>query len=164
YFLFIQLSRRIAWQYTDKLDLTWCFIVRQPFTAISEESLRVDGSTSNDEGFHFFTHTLRWYADHRHLAHCWMPAEYFFYIARIDIEPPADDQVLLTFDNIQVTIFVKASHVACMQPAILQRRLCLVGHIVITSRDIGATSNHLTYFANRYWLVVFIHYEHFYVW
>ena len=86
-----------------------------------------------------------------------MAVEGLFDIVWIDVEAAANNEVFLALDNIEVAIFVKASHIACIQPAIAQGGLGGTGHVVIAFHDVGATRDDLAHLANGNRPVVLIH-------
>src|SRR5258708_25829323 len=141
--------------------MTYCFVVRQRYTTIGHEGICINRGASDDEGLDLFAHTLRWYTDHRRLDHRRVPVEHLFDVAGVDIEPAANNQVLLTFNDIQVTIFIEASHIARVQPPIPHCRLRLRRHIVVALDYVGAACDNLTNLADRDGLIVFIYHQHF---
>src|SRR2546421_150226 len=94
------------------------FVVRQRFSTVGHKGLRINRGASDNKGISLFAHAFRGDTDHCRLDYCWMPVEPLFNTAWVDIKPAANNQVLLTFNNVQVTVFVKASHITGIQPAI----------------------------------------------
>src|SRR6266566_4525527 len=97
--LLVDFANGIAWQHVHKLDLAGRFIVRQPLTTVGHENLRIDGLASNNEGFDLFAHTLRGHANNGSLDNRQMRSQHFLNITWIDIEPAANDEIFLAFNN-----------------------------------------------------------------
>src|SRR5579875_497074 len=156
-FFLINLADQVARQRAYKLNLARRFVVRQRLTTKGFEGLGIDFFARHNESLDLLAHTLRWNTDHRRFDHRRMAIEHLFNVTRVDVESTANNQVFFALDDVQVAVFIEAAHIAGMQPAIAQGRLCLFGHVVVALHDIRPARDDLAHLAGGNGLIIVIH-------
>src|SRR4029453_4156703 len=70
-------------------------------------------------------------------------------LAGVDVEAPADDEVLLALDDVEEALPVQSPHVAGVEPAAPHRARGLDGIAVVAEHHVGALHAHLAHLAGR---------------
>src|SRR5215207_9388113 len=118
---FEDLARRALGQLVDEPDLARILVGGD---ALLDEALHVLGRRAGsrlqgDRGTDLLAQTVVWDAHDRDLADGGMLVEDLFDLARVDVEPAADDQLLLAVDDEEVAVLVALREIAGVQPSVL---------------------------------------------
>src|SRR5271165_4696357 len=90
-----------------------------PFTEFANLGLRGTlACFQTDPCEHDFTQTLIGNPDHLHFRYFWVCVQEFFHFPRIDILPAADDHVLRSAGEVNVSLLAHDADITRMQPAL----------------------------------------------
>src|SRR5690606_20537755 len=92
---------------------------REPLRAVSWQLGlgRVGSILEKGHGLDLFAEFFVLDPYHGCFGHGWMLVQQFFDFARVDVVATAEDHVLLTADDVQITVFVEVANIARVEPA-----------------------------------------------
>src|SRR5919206_3566211 len=100
---------------------------RQPLAAVGDERLAVEAvaALGDDEGHDLLAPALRRHAGHRDAPDRGVLLEHHLDLARVDVQPAADDQLLAAPGDLQAAVLrVEPPEVAGAKPAVAGQRIC----------------------------------------
>lgn len=128
-------------QTLDELDDARILVRRQPFPAPGDQRFFLDRLLrlfQHHHRFDLFAQRRMFDADHRHQRHRRVANQRLFNLARVDVEPAANDHVLGPIDDEIEAVGVAARQIAGAEPAVFQHLRRRLGTIQIAFHDVVA--------------------------
>src|SRR4051794_18723972 len=118
------LAHPVDGQLVERDDALRALVRRQPLAGVRDERIGVEGAGRHDEGDDLLAPALRRHAGHRDLGDGRMVLERRLDLARIDVEPAADDELLRAPGDLEAAVpVVDPAEVAGAKPAVAGQRL-----------------------------------------
>src|SRR5580698_8347867 len=123
YFFLLNLPEPRLREIVDELDVLRCLVLRQVRLAMGDElSGRDLGSGSrHDERAHLLAHARIGDPHDGDLQDRRVLADDVLHVLWIDVQPAADDEILLALDDEEVPVVVEVAHVAGVEPPVTER-------------------------------------------
>src|SRR5882724_9441670 len=134
-------------QGTDEAHLLRALVAGQPGLAEGHDLVGGGGLAvaEHHEGEDVLTHEEIRLPDHRGFRRLRERVKGFFDLAGIDVEAPADDEILLSLDDVEEAVPVQAPHVPGVEPAAAHGAGRLVRIAVVAEHHVGTHHAHLAH-------------------
>src|SRR3954463_4950493 len=134
------LAHPVDGQLVERDDALRALVRRQPLAGVRDERVGVEGARRHDEGDDLLAPALRRHARDRDLLHAGMVLQRRLALARVDVQPAADDELLRAPGDLEAAVpVVDPAEVAGAEPAVAGQRLRRrVGPVPVAVEDFGA--------------------------